>query len=245
MSDVKIRRNPVNVFTLALSIGFGLMLAFMAYMLNGEVEENLALVAEVAMLDAMVDDTVSQVIRADYDLQASLQRNEELLQRVQQVSALDPTDFLLAPVDILDLVDMIPKGNPFEGEWYVTSRYGSDAGFEGSPRRGHRGQDMGSYGTWNLTPIADGKVIDIGIGEYEGKWILIEHNEYVRVKIQHLEKIFYTALPGEEVTEDTVIGIMGSTGMSDAAHLHIEIFLFNGEDWNNIDPYPYLTGERQ
>lgn len=196
-------------------------------------------------LTVLVTEKVAEIEGIQSSLERAFTANTRLLERVEQVAALDPTDFLLSPLPITDLVDYIPVGNPFESEWYLTSRFGSDAGFGGNPRRAHQGQDIVPYGSWTIHPVAPGTVVDIGIGQFEGKWILIEHNEYVRTKVMHLEKIFYTALPGEEVTEVTNLGVMGNTGYSDGAHLHIEIHVFNGESWIPIEPYAYITGERK
>lgn len=204
----------------------------------------LELSEKLATAEALLAEKDITIQTKEEKLSAARTRIANLIEYSAQVAALDPIDTLMSPADIQDLLGLIPHGNPFQDTWAVTSRFDADRGYGGNPRRGHTGMDIVPRGasSWMITPIADGTVVDIGIGKWEGKWIVIEHNSLIRTKVMHLEKIFYTALPGEEVTPETNIGIMGATGYADGAHLHIEIQVFDGQHWIPIDPLPFLEG---
>lgn len=165
-----------------------------------------------------------------------------MTKRADQVASLSALAFLLTPDEINNFIEQIPVGSPFKGDWYVTARYGADRGHSGNPRMGHRGNDIVVMGSdWGISPTGSGTVVDIGIDTWLGKYIVVEHTPRVRTVYAHLDIIYYEALPGETVTPDTIMGIMGSTGFSDGAHLHYEVQVFNGESWLHIDSYPYLT----
>lgn len=205
-----------------------------------------ALEADYKALSEALDESMESEIRTQEALSAALDRADRLIVEAAQVAAIGVVSWLTSPDEIENIISLIPKGNPFRAPWEVTSRFGSDSGFGGSRRQGHQGLDAVPVGNdWAIMGFATGVVMEIGIGEIEGKFVTIQHSERVRFKFWHLEKIYYAAVPGEEVTEETVIGIMGSTGYSDNPHLHFAIEVFDGETWIPIDPYPFMTGENK
>ena len=166
----------------------------------------------------------------------------ELLANADELSALVPVSNLLTPNEIDDIVNGLPASSPFNSPTRITSRFGEGRGYQGSLRNGHLGNDLVPRGDWYIHPMWEGEVTDIGIDRWLGKYILIQHTPLIRTRYAHLQTIFYTALPGEHVTTETKIGIMGQTGHADGAHLHWAMEVFNGEQWISIDGFPWLKG---
>lgn len=185
----------------------------------------------------------TDALKTKLDGLAELQKqHDELLKYTSRLATLDPTAFLASPIDPADLIHMVPTGNPFHQKWYLTSRFGADKGYSGNPRVNHTGTDMVPYaGDRGIYPIGDGIVEDIGIDLHYGKYVTVQHNDYVRTVYAHLETIFYSALPGEVITVKTAIGVMGMTGNADAPHLHIEVQVYNGKVWLPIDGYSFMA----
>jgi murein DD-endopeptidase MepM/ murein hydrolase activator NlpD len=91
--------------------------------------------------------------------------------------------------------------------------------------KAHRGID---YRAPTGTPVyasGDGKVIASSYNKYNGKYIFIQHGNNIVTKYLHLSRRAVSR--GKRVKQGQVIGYVGSTGMSEAPHLHYE-FLVNG-----------------
>ena len=160
----------------------------------------------------------------------------------QEIAALIPVANLLTPNEIDNIINGFPQASPFNSNTRITSRFGEGTGYQGKLRIGHLGNDLVPNGEWYVNSMWPGEVADIGIDYYLGKYIIVQHSEYVRTLYAHLNTIFYTALPGESVDNNSKIGVMGNTGNSDGAHLHIQLEVFDGEKWTPIDIYPWLKG---
>ena len=91
--------------------------------------------------------------------------------------------------------------------------------------RPHRGTD---YAAPRGTPVfaaGDGKVIKAGYTKANGNYLFIAHGEQYVTRYLHLNKrkVKY----GQRVSQNQVIGTVGSTGAATGPHLHYE-FLMNG-----------------
>jgi len=137
---------------------------------------------------------------------------------------------------------------PLNGYFYTSTGYYWD-GYSG-----HKGLDF-AQGCGNpVKAVANGKVYYVGSGKdsYGAKIILIVHNYNGR-------KVFsqYAHLSGYAVSENTdvqagqVIGYVGTTGWSTGCHLHLEMSVDVGWDYNSpgnyrsyvrhlINPYNYV-----
>ena len=92
-------------------------------------------------------------------------------------------------------------------------------------RRPHRGTD---YAAPRGTPVfssGDGRVIEAGYTRANGNYIVVQHGEAYTSKYLHLHK--KRVKKGQRVTQQQVIGTVGSTGAATGSHLHYE-FLVNG-----------------
>lgn len=108
--------------------------------------------------------------------------------------------------------------NPLRVGYIVTSRFG-----ESSRRRSgsHTGLDLAvSLGT-PIYPIADGTVTFSGTQGSYGKLIIIDHGDGIQSYYAHCNSLNVGV--GTEVTKDTNIATVGSTGNSTGPHLHLEI----------------------
>ena len=71
-----------------------------------------------------------------------------------------------------------------------------------------------------------------------GNYVLVEHKNGFCTRYAHLAYGTIKVKVGDKVKQGQVLGFMGSTGPSTAAHLHFEVY--NKQDIR-IDPEPYLT----
>lgn len=97
----------------------------------------------------------------------------------------------------------------------VSSRYGSRWG------RQHTGLDIASKTGTPIYACSKGIVKFTGWYGGYGMLVIIDHGNGIETYYGHCSKI-YTSV-GKEVTKDTVIGAVGSTGNSTGPHLHLEI----------------------
>lgn len=86
----------------------------------------------------------------------------------------------------------------------------------------HPGVDLdGNLGD-PIKPIKSGKVEYADNEKFGyGTHIIIDHGNELKTLYAHLSKI--NVKTGDEVTTDTTIGLMGSTGHSTGSHLHFEV----------------------
>lgn len=92
-------------------------------------------------------------------------------------------------------------------------------------RRPHRGTD---YAAPTGTPVfaaGDGRVVEAGYNNANGNYVFIQHGQQYTTKYLHLNK--RAVKRNQRVTQQQVIGWVGSTGLASGPHLHYE-FLVNG-----------------
>lgn len=113
----------------------------------------------------------------------------------------------------------------------ISSRFGSRYHPVLKRRRMHDGLDIPKpYGT-PVVPSRSGRVIDAGWNEGYGQIVTIKHNSGETTRYGHLSKI--SVKVGDMVQRGkTVIGRVGSTGISTGPHLHFEVRDKNGKAIN-------------
>ncbi len=100
----------------------------------------------------------------------------------------------------------------------------------------HSGVDFDGITGDPIYPIMDGRVEAINYSKYAyGNAVLIDHGDNITSLYAHLSKILVK--PNQEVTTDTIIGEMGSTGRSSGDHLHLEI-RDSGKPFNPLTALP-------
>jgi murein DD-endopeptidase MepM/ murein hydrolase activator NlpD len=102
-------------------------------------------------------------------------------------------------------------------------------------RRLHKGVDLGAPTGTPVLAAADGKVeLSDWLSGY-GRAIILSHQDNTRETLYaHLSEAFVK--PGQWVEKGTVIGRVGSTGLSTGPHLHFELRQKTPTGWQAIDP---------
>ena len=138
------------------------------------------------------------------------------------------------------LLAAIPAIQPVSNE--DLTRMASGFGFRTDPftkkRKKHWGMDFTAPRGTPVYASGDGKVTraDASAAGY-GKHIRIEHGYGYQSLYAHLSK--YNVKKGQKVKRGDLIGFVGSTGRSEAPHLHYEIF----KDGTKINPIHFYYGK--
>ncbi len=120
----------------------------------------------------------------------------------------------------------------------MTSGFGALRSYNGSGYNSyHTGSDLaGPAGTPIYAP-ADGIVVDTGLLDVRGYTTIIDHGWGVYTGYWHQSAIHVK--PGDRVTAGQLIGLVGSTGLSTAAHLHWEMWVGGVR----VDPMQWVRTE--
>lgn len=120
----------------------------------------------------------------------------------------------------------------------ITSHFGPrNTGIPGASTN-HLGIDIGAgYGT-NILAACSGTVVKAvnTLGNAAGKYIVLSHGDGLFTYYYHCSNVIVSE--GQFVAAGTVIGYVGSTGISSGPHLHFGVSL----DGKFKDPEPYLKG---
>ncbi|WP_448211930.1 OapA family protein [Colwellia sp. MEBiC06753] len=95
--------------------------------------------------------------------------------------------------------------------------------------KAHNGTDYRAAKGTPVVAAGNGKVTHSTYNKYNGNYVFIQHGDGIITKYLHFSK--RAVKKGERVKQGQVIGYVGSTGMSQAPHLHYE-FLVNGTHRN-------------
>ena len=91
--------------------------------------------------------------------------------------------------------------------------------------KAHRGIDYAAKKGTPVVAAGNGKVTHSTYNKYNGNYVFLQHGNGIVTKYLHFSK--RAIKKGQRVKQGQVIGYVGSTGMSQAPHLHYE-FLLNG-----------------
>lgn len=97
----------------------------------------------------------------------------------------------------------------------------------------HQGVDLGAA---EGTPVFAAYSGNVEVADWMGglgKAVVISHGYSSETRYGHLSQILVQQ--GQYVKQGTVIGLVGSTGMSTGAHLHFELWQRTSGDWMAID----------
>lgn len=109
---------------------------------------------------------------------------------------------------------------PFKN--YKNCRITCEYGIKGNWKSGkHDGVDIVSDGDITILSVCDGKVIRSTHSLSWGNYVVVEMADGRSIVYAHLSKRYVSV--GEKVTAGQFIGVMGNTGNSTGAHLHIEL----------------------
>ena len=113
----------------------------------------------------------------------------------------------------------------------ISSRYGVSSSIRSST---HTGLDIATKTGTPIKVVADGTVT---FAEYSGSYgylVKVKHDNGVETWYAHTSKMYVSA--GQKVKAGDIIALVGSTGNSTGAHLHLEVRI-NGE---HVNPQDYL-----
>ena len=96
--------------------------------------------------------------------------------------------------------------------------------------QGHRGVDFAAQNGTPIVAAGSGKVLFAGWTQQYGYAMVIGHTSGYCSFYGHTQSLFFSA--GDEIQQGEPIGLVGTTGVSTAAHLHFEIW----KDGKPIDP---------
>jgi murein DD-endopeptidase MepM/ murein hydrolase activator NlpD len=117
----------------------------------------------------------------------------------------------------------------------ISSVFGKRRLMNDKPKSPHSGTDFrGQKGT-PVHTISNGRVVLVSDLFYTGETVVVDHGEGLFSLYAHLSKVLVDE--GHELLTGDVLGLIGSTGRSTGAHLHLSVRLL-GE---RIDPIALLT----
>ena len=119
---------------------------------------------------------------------------------------------------------------PLHGRYWISSRYGwRDSPFNSGRRSFHGGLDMATASGTPIYAALDGRVTTTGFNATYGNYVIITHHSGYKTLYGHMSQI--TCQKGNFVYTNTMIGRVGSTGMSTGPHLHFTVYK-NGKSLN-------------
>ena len=132
--------------------------------------------------------------------------------------------------DLEMAINYLPIITPPE-KYYVSSKFGMRRDPITKKWADHKGIDMAALRNTPIKASGDGVVKRAGRNGSFGLFIEIDHGNGFRSLYGHLSKL--KIQKGDKVTENQLIGLMGSTGRSTGNNLHYEIW-FNGKPINPL-----------
>jgi hypothetical protein len=119
---------------------------------------------------------------------------------------------------------------------FDTTEFGQGRSINGGPVGGfHSGADIANEAGTPIQAAAPGRVSWAGEMPIRGNTVIVDHGAGVKTGYHHLQAILVAV--DQELTAGTVVGEMGSTGLSTGPHLHWELTVYGV----NVDPKTWTT----
>ncbi len=119
---------------------------------------------------------------------------------------------------------------PIHARYWLSSKYGwRDSPFNAGTRTFHGGIDMAVAQGTPIYAALDGTVTAVGYNATYGNYVIITHHSGYKTLYGHMKAT--ACRKGNFVYTNTVIGYVGSTGMSTGPHLHFTVYK-NGKTIN-------------
>lgn len=110
----------------------------------------------------------------------------------------------------------------------------------------HDGIDLGELEGEPVYAAGAGHIEIAATAPRAGKYVRILHGlsdcPVGRTGYCHLSEFAPWVQAGAEVARGQIIGYVGQTGACKGAHLHFQCWVFDGANYKNVDPLPYLEG---
>ena len=115
---------------------------------------------------------------------------------------------------------------PLGGAYHMSSPFGPRIHPIKKVLKFHTGIDLGAASGVNIYSLANGVVVKTGFNDGYGNFVIVYHGEingeHYFTTYNHMKEPA-TVLAGQVVTNSTIIGKVGSTGLSTGPHLHFEV----------------------
>ena len=119
---------------------------------------------------------------------------------------------------------------PLHARYWLSSNYGwRNSPFNAGARTFHGGLDMAVASGTPIYAALDGTVTAVGYNATYGNYVIITHHSGYKTLYGHMKST--ACRKGNFVYTNTVIGYVGSTGMSTGPHLHFTVYK-NGKTIN-------------
>ncbi len=117
-------------------------------------------------------------------------------------------------------------------QWPVSGPMTSPFGLrmEGAWPDMHRGVDIAAPVGTPVRPLLGGRVRFAGPMSGYGQVVWVDHRDDLLSVYAHLSEVSVAA--GQDVDKDTVVGLVGATGVATGPHLHLEVWRWGRE----VDP---------
>lgn len=151
----------------------------------------------------------------------------------------DYFETLVLPIHLVQLATQDPKTElPVPVYGVGLNEIADTWGAARSAGRTHEGVDIFAKRGTPVFAVTPGFVVRVGENSIGGNIIFTIGPGGHRYYYAHLERVADVSI-GDEVTTDTVVGYVGSSGNAESTppHLHFGIYTSNGP----INPYPYLV----
>ena len=121
---------------------------------------------------------------------------------------------------------------PLHARYWLSSNYGwRNSPFNAGARTFHGGIDMAVSSGTPIYAALDGTVTAVGYNATYGNYVIITHHSGYKTLYGHMKTT--ACRKGNFVYTNTVIGYVGSTGMSTGPHLHFTVYK-NGKTINPL-----------
>ncbi len=139
-----------------------------------------------------------------------------------------------ANIPKLDVTDPSKMIWPLPGDGRVGDGFGPRVPPVAGASSYHKGVDIGgNYGAQIVAALA-GTVYEAGLNSTGGYHVYIDHGNGYITRYLHMSKILCST--GDYVMQGEVIGLVGSTGVSTAPHLHFSVY----KNGTAVDPMKYI-----
>ena len=137
----------------------------------------------------------------------------------------------ITQTDVTDINKMIW---PLPGDHRTASKFGPRVPPCAGASSFHKGWDIGGKLGAQIVSVLAGTVTTAGYNSSSGNQVVVNHGNGYSTHYMHMSKILVTK--GQKVKQGEVLGLVGSTGVSTAPHLHFSL----SKNGTMIDPAPYL-----
>ena len=124
---------------------------------------------------------------------------------------------------------------PLPGDGRIYSYFGWRKAPTAGASTYHRGLDIGGVYGARIVASLSGTVSEAGYNASRGNYVAIDHGGGIETYYMHCSKLLVKK--GDKVLQGTVIGLVGSTGISTGPHVHFSV----KENGNHVDPLKYVS----